>query len=115
MTYLKQIQRLGITLFELLSVGLGLHPERLKDMGCAENLSFLGHYYPACPQPELTLGARSHSDAAFITILLQDQLGGLQICHQNKWVEVPPIPGALLVNIGDFLQARVGSGSLINH
>ncbi|KAL6343545.1 hypothetical protein AAG906_024910 [Vitis piasezkii] len=104
MGYSKQVHRLGITLFELLSVDLGLDPNHLKDMECAERLSLLGHYYQPCPEPELTLGIRSHSDADFMTILLQDQLGGLQVCHENQWVDVPPIPGALIVNVGDFLQ-----------
>ena len=107
MGYSKQVHRLGITLFELLSVGLGLDPNHLEDMECAERLSLLGHYYPPCPEPELTLGIRSHSDADFMTVRLQDQLGGLQVCHENQWVDVPPIPGALIVNVGDFLQASL--------
>ncbi|CAI9118220.1 OLC1v1019755C1 [Oldenlandia corymbosa var. corymbosa] len=39
-----------------------------------------------------------------MTILLQDQIGGLQFLHQNKWVDVPPLPGALVVNMGDMMQ-----------
>ncbi|PRQ36494.1 putative oxoglutarate/iron-dependent dioxygenase, isopenicillin N synthase [Rosa chinensis] len=31
---------------------------------------------------------------------------GLQIQYQNKWIDVPPMPEALVVNVGDFLQAR---------
>ncbi|KAK4732528.1 hypothetical protein R3W88_025516 [Solanum pinnatisectum] len=50
------------------------------------------------------MGAMQHSDGDFITVLLQDEIGGLQVLHQNQWVNVPPIPGALIVNIGDFLQ-----------
>ncbi|CAN4120485.1 unnamed protein product [Withania somnifera] len=50
------------------------------------------------------MGTIQHSDGDFITVLLQDHIGGLQVLYQNQWVNVPPIPGALVVNIGDFLQ-----------
>ncbi|KAM3249206.1 hypothetical protein P3L10_010975 [Capsicum annuum] len=67
-------------------------------------LGVAGHYYPSCPQPELTMGTSKHSDGDFITVVLQDYVGGLQVLHQNQWVDVPPSPGALVVNIGDLLQ-----------
>ncbi|XP_020248975.1 1-aminocyclopropane-1-carboxylate oxidase homolog 7-like isoform X1 [Asparagus officinalis] len=35
---------------------------------------------------------------------LQDHIGGLQVFHQDQWVDVSPIPGALVINIGDLLQ-----------
>ena len=66
----------------------------------------LGHYYPACPEPELTMGTTKHSDNDFLTVLLQDQVGGLEVLYEDKWIEIPPVPGALVINIGDFLQAR---------
>ncbi|CAL5337454.1 unnamed protein product [Camellia sinensis] len=69
-------------------------PNHLKDIGYAEGLAVLCHYYLACPQPELTVG----------TTKQQDHIGGLQVLHQNHWVDVPPTPGALVVNIGDLLQ-----------
>lgn len=105
MEYTKSVMKLGHLLFELLSEALGLNPNYLKGMDCAEGLMLLGHYYPACPQPELTMGATEHADDDFVTVLLQDHIGGLQVRYQNHWIDVPPIPGALVINIGDLLQA----------
>ncbi|XP_044500647.1 1-aminocyclopropane-1-carboxylate oxidase homolog 1-like [Mangifera indica] len=102
--YSKQVMELGYVLFELLSEALGLKPSHLKDMNCAEGLVLLCHYYPPCPQPELAIGTSRHSDNDFLTVLLQDHVGGLQVLHQNQWVDVPPTPGALVVNIGDLMQ-----------
>ncbi|KAI5649486.1 hypothetical protein M9H77_35491 [Catharanthus roseus] len=104
MKYSNYVRNLGLILFELLSEALGLKPNHLEEMDCAEGLILLGHYYPACPQPELTFGTSKHSDSGFLTILMQDQIGGLQILLENQWIDVPFIPGALVINIADLLQ-----------
>lgn len=60
--------------------------------------------YPACPEPDLTLGMPPHSDYGILTLLLQDQVEGLQIQHQGKWVTVEPLPNSFIVNVGDHLE-----------
>ncbi|XP_056172100.1 1-aminocyclopropane-1-carboxylate oxidase homolog 12-like [Syzygium oleosum] len=103
MKYSKHVMRQGSRLLELLSEALGLHPNHLKEMECGKGHAIVCHYYPPCPQPELTLSVTKHSDD-FLTIRLQDQIGGLKVLHENQWIDVPPIPGALVINIGDLLQ-----------
>ncbi|GMJ10007.1 Scopoletin 8- Hydroxylase [Hibiscus trionum] len=70
------------------------------------------NFYPTCPNPELTVGVGRHSDMGTLTILLQDGIGGLYVKvpeeadmeNKGEWVEIPPIPGALVINVGDMLQ-----------
>ncbi|KAA8516748.1 hypothetical protein F0562_017054 [Nyssa sinensis] len=77
---------------------------KFKELGFSDSRLFMGHCYPFCPQPDLTIGIRSHSDYALMAVLLQNQVPGLQIKHGDGWVDVKPLRGGLIINIGDSLQ-----------
>jgi isopenicillin N synthase-like dioxygenase len=62
------------------------------------------NHYPPCPQPDLTYGLPGHTDPNLITILLQDQVPGLQVLKNGRWVAVDPVPNTFIINIGDQVQ-----------
>ncbi|KAK7290820.1 hypothetical protein RIF29_05537 [Crotalaria pallida] len=73
---------------------------------CMPNGSFIRlNRYPPCPLSPKVFGLMPHSDTSFLTIVHQDQVGGLQLMKDGKWVSVKPNQQALVVNIGDLFQA----------
>ncbi|KAF8008403.1 hypothetical protein BT93_K2169 [Corymbia citriodora subsp. variegata] len=63
------------------------------------------NYYPPCPRPELVIGITPHSDAVGLTILLQvNEVDGLQVRKEGKWVPIKPLSNAFIVNVGDILE-----------
>lgn len=106
--YSKHVEKLGNILLGLLSESLGLKSEVLESMECSKEHRLHCHYYPACPEPELAIGTSKHSDAGFLTILLQNQLvSGLQVLYEGRWIDIQPVLGGLVINIGDLLQVYV--------
>ncbi|XP_057798067.1 1-aminocyclopropane-1-carboxylate oxidase homolog 1-like [Salvia miltiorrhiza] len=89
---------------DLLSEALGLPSDYLSNLECMKSQLLACLYYPPCPDPHKTLGTQKHSDSTFLTILMQDNIGGLQILHDDQWVDVPPVHGGLVANIGDQMQ-----------
>lgn len=53
-------------------------------------------------------GVGEHTDYGILTILKQDDLGGLQVKSKSRWIEAPPVPGTLVCNIGDMLDRMTG-------
>ncbi|XP_020199474.1 gibberellin 2-beta-dioxygenase 6-like [Aegilops tauschii subsp. strangulata] len=74
--------------------------------GCDGTTCFLRlNRYPACPFAADTLGMVPHTDSDFLTVLCQDQVGGLELMKDSHWVAVKPHADALIVNVGDLFQA----------
>jgi isopenicillin N synthase-like dioxygenase len=68
------------------------------------------NFYPPCSRPDMVLGVKAHSDRSGITVLLQDEaVEGLQILKDDRWIKVPVIPHALVVNLGDQMQVCLKS------
>lgn len=89
------------TLLQGLGDEVDSSPVNLYEEAKTVNMNF----YPICPNPELTVGVGRHSDLTAITVLLQDDIGGLFVKVEDKgWIEIPPVQGALIVNIGDTLE-----------
>ena len=62
-------------------------------------------HYPPRPTSTHDNGAGAHTDYGCVTLLLQDQIGGLEVKHRNgEWLQATPMEGALVVNIGDLMQ-----------
>ncbi|CAM9441614.1 unnamed protein product, partial [Hapterophycus canaliculatus] len=64
------------------------------------------NYYPPCPDPSM-FSVNRHTDAGALTVLLQENgTVALQVNHQGmgRWVSIPPVDGALTINVGDLLQ-----------
>ncbi|KAL4187015.1 hypothetical protein AMTRI_Chr09g16780 [Amborella trichopoda] len=103
--YSRDVRELGVRIMELMSQSLGLEGEYIEQALGKQGQHMAINYYPPCPEPELTYGLPGHTDPNALTILLQDQVRGLQVLKDGKWVAVDPIPNAFIVNIGDQLQA----------
>ncbi|GAV84101.1 2OG-FeII_Oxy domain-containing protein/DIOX_N domain-containing protein [Cephalotus follicularis] len=104
--YSKEILRVTNELLELLSEGLGLQRNAVKSCLGGEllELEMKINMYPPCPQPQLALGVEPHTDMSALTILVPNDVPGLQVWKDGNWIAVDYLPNALFVHVGDQLE-----------
>lgn len=98
----------GTELTRALAVGMGLPEHHFDDAFAGEPHWFgkLIRYVGAETDGPQAQGVGPHADWGFLTLLLQDSVGGLQARPPGgtEWVDVPPVPEALVVNVGEMLE-----------
>ncbi len=107
--FFQVMQALADQLLEVFSVGFGLGPSGLREIfgQYPHSLVKLIHYPPT---PDGAAGVNPHHDAGFLTLLMQHEVGGLQVLNPNdEWIDVAPTAGAFVVNIGEMLQEMSGN------
>ena len=104
--YCTSIRGLVLKLLEAISESLGMKRDHIDKTLSKHGQHMSLNYYPPCPEPELTYGLPGHTDLSLITILLQDEVPGLQVLRNGKWIAVNPIPNTFIANIGDQIQVN---------
>lgn len=103
--YCDVMTRLALDITEVLAATLGLGRGALRGFFADSDSVMRLNHYPPCRQPHLTLGTGPHHDPTSLTVLHQDDVGGLQVFTDGAWRAVHPRADAFVVNIGDTFSA----------
>jgi isopenicillin N synthase-like dioxygenase len=112
LAYLDGVTAVGHAVMAGVALSLGLEPSYFADLYTAEPLVLfrIFNYPPRPPSPgdDPQWGVGEHTDYGLLTILKQDDVGGLEVKSRSGWVAAPPIPGSFVCNIGDMLDRMTG-------
>ena len=104
-----EMERVSRRTMRYLALGLGLNEDCFDaTFGDAPNVQMKVCRYP--PTSDGEFGVGEHSDTGYLSLLVQDDVGGLQVKlpDSDEWIDAPPIPGALVVNLGEMIQFATG-------
>lgn len=105
--FATQVSILSKTLADILAEKMG-HKSTFFEENCLPRSCYIRlNRYPPCPLASEVHGLMPHTDSAFLTILHQDQVRGLQMLKDGKWIAVKPNPDALIIIIGDLFQVII--------
>ncbi|KAK4792071.1 hypothetical protein SAY86_022506 [Trapa natans] len=104
--YCEAMKDLSLKMMELLAISLGVDRLYYRDFFKESRSIMRCNSYPPCRDPSRVLGTGPHCDPTSLTILHQDQVGGLEVLSDGEWQKVrPDRPDALVINIGDTFMA----------
>ena len=108
--YLTSLTELGHLLMRGLSLSLDLDEEDLARRYTADPLILfrIFHYPVVAPEEDTVWSVGEHTDYGLLTILWQDDSGGLEVKSSAGWIHAPPIPGSFVCNLGDMLDRMTG-------
>ncbi|OBY26116.1 isopenicillin N synthase family dioxygenase [Leisingera sp. JC1] len=115
--YHQEMKGLAQRLMRAIAVSLDLEADFFAPrMQNPITIQRLLHYPPQEGQiDESVMGIGAHTDYGSLTILAQDDVGGLQVMNRDgQWVEGPPIAGSFVINIGDLIQRLTNDLYLAN-
>lgn len=115
--YHEEMKRLSMTILTGIARSLDQAPDFFENrMRNPISIQRLLHYPPQTGiVDESIIGIGAHTDYGSLTILAQDDVGGLQVMNRDgQWVEGTPIAGTFVINIGDLLQRLTNDRYLAN-
>jgi isopenicillin N synthase-like dioxygenase len=109
LSYLEQMTSLGQAVLRGVALSLGLDSGYFAAGYTADpTILFRIFRYPPSPPRTDGWGAGEHTDYGLLTLLAQDDSGGLQIGTPDGWIEATPVAGTFVCNIGDMLDRLTG-------
>ncbi|KAL6850385.1 hypothetical protein ACP4OV_021012 [Aristida adscensionis] len=103
--YAAETARVAACLLRFMAADMGVEPELLLEAFRGQPQSMRMTYYPPCRQAGKVLGLSAHTDASGLTVLLHvNDVQGLQIKKDGRWLAVEPLDKALIVSIGDIVE-----------
>ena len=110
LAYTAAMTTLGHSLMGVLSMSLGLPEQYFQDhyTGVPLTLFRIFHYPAPRADQQHLWGVGEHTDYGVLTILKQDDCGGLEVKSKSGWISAPPIDNTFVCNIGDMLDRMTG-------
>lgn len=103
-TYVEQMTDLAHQLVSAIATSLDMPTDSLNGYFEKPTTFLRLLHYPTQPAEEGLFGSAPHTDYGFITLLAQDDVGGLEVKNKaDEWVPAPPIANAFVMNVGDIL------------